>query len=550
MSIKHWLPSLSAFVFMGVSMLAFAGVPVGPVVQLEADFNNRTPGEVLGAGGAALGEPADLSGLDGEIVESSPGENFLLVTNDLSNTNGRSLRWGLVDNAEITSGVARFAFDFTPAGLERYSLGVRESGGSAFTFLSLAFLTGGTIVASDAAGTISLSSNTYSANVTMHVVMSFDMDAGTSELTVNGNTLFSGRAHGIVGRGVGRLLTGYNSSNTGQSFRLDNIRVTATLPLPLVLNADFDTQTVGQPIGTGGAALGEPHSASSGTTTQIVDVGMGNRILQLNASTGSAQNLRWEFLDNIEVTSGIVAFDFDVLFGVLDQYQILIREAGGSASAFATLRFFSSGAVSLADAGGSAGVSGVSYAANQRYRVRLIFDMDSATYTAMLGNTVLVEDRPHSVVTGRGIGAITTGFQSSAQFGGPIFIDALQVGVSDARNIPGQIGFLVQPTSGFANLPLSPAVEVGVVNVFDQPVGDGVMVGLEILSGPAGAVLSGAVAPTVAGIARFNGLRVDRPGTYRLSALAGNVVEDSTVNIVVTADTDTLFRNGFDDLTR
>jgi hypothetical protein len=547
MLVKTWLASLIAIVLLCCSFLADAGVPSGPVVQLQADFNHRTPGEALGAGGAALGEPSDLSALEGEILESSPGENYLLVKNNTGSTSGRNLRWDLIDSAEITSGIVRFAFDFTPTALDRYSFGIRESGGSAFTFLSVTFSTSGTLSASDAAGVIAVTNNTYSANVVMHVVISFDMDAGTSDLTVNGNTVFSGRAHGITGRGVGRLLTGYGSGHSAQPFQVDNVVVTAPGPLPLVLDADFDTQAVGQPIGYGGAALGEPSEASPGLTTEVIDAGMGNNILRLNAPvTGSARSLRWQFLDNIEITTGIVAFDLDVAFGVLDSYQILVREAGGSGSSFANLRFLANGVVSLSDGGGTAALPPVTYAANQVYRVRLIYDMDNATYSAMLDDTVLVENRPHGVSTGRGIGAIATGFLSSTAFGGPMFIDALQVGASDAENIASEIAFLVEPDSGTAKIALTPALEVGVLNVFDRPVGDGSIVGVEILSGPAGAALSGAIEPTVGGVARFDTLNVDLPGTYRLRALAGNVAADSTTDIVVSPNQDFLFRNGFD----
>jgi hypothetical protein len=544
---KFWLATLTAVVLLCCSVPAMAGVPSVAVILLDADFNSRMPGAVLGAGGAALGEPSDLSALEGEIVESSPGENYLLVKNNTGSTSGRNLRWDLIDDAEITSGVVQFSFDFTPTALDRYSFGIRESGGSAFTFLGVTFSTSGTLSATDAAGVITVTNNTYSANVTMHVVISFDMDAGTSELNVNGNTVFSGRAHGITSRGVGRLLTGYSSGHSAQPFQVDNIRVTSIEPLPLVLDADFDTKTVGQPIGYGGAALGEPTEASPDLTTEVLDVGMGNNILRLNAPvTGSARTLRWQFLGNIEISTGIVAFDLDVGFGVLDSYQILVREVGGSASSFANLRFLPNGAVSLSDAGGNVGIAPFIYAANQVYRVRLIYDMDNATYTAMLNDTVLVENRAHGVSTGRGIGAIATGFMSSTAFGGPMFIDALQVGASDAGNIASEIAFLVEPDSGMARIALTPALEVGALNVFDQPVGDGSIVGVEILSGPAGATLSGAIEPTAGGVARFDFLNVNLPGTYRLRALAGDIAADSTTDIVVLPNPDIVFLNGFD----
>jgi hypothetical protein len=274
---------------------------------------------------------------------------------------------------------------------------------------------------------------------------------------------------------------------------------------------------------------------------------MGNRVLQLNSSIGGgAQTLRWQFLDNIEITTGTIAFDLDVGFGVVDSYQLNVREAGSSASSFTNLYFLSNGNLYLTDAAGVAAIPPASYSANQFYRVRLIYDMDNGTYTAMLNDLVLVENRPHGVSTGRGIGTILTGFQSITAFGGPMWVDALQVGSSDADGIASEIAFLVEPTSGLANIALTPSLEVGVLNVFDQLVSDGSIVGVEILSGPTGATLSGAIEPTVGGVARFDALAVDQPGTYRLRALAGNLAIDSTTDIVVEMDPDVLFQNGFD----
>ena len=194
---------MTALIF--ASLLAYpaqAGVPTGNVTQLQANFDSRTPGEALGEGGPAVGEPIDLSDLDGLIVEATPGDNFLRVSNNTGSTTGRNLRWEFLNGAEITSGMVRIEFSFTPSALDRYSFGVRENGGSARTFLGVTFSTTGTLSASDAAGVITLTNATYSAGTEMAVVIEFDMDAGTSQMMINGLSLYSGRSHGIVDRGV------------------------------------------------------------------------------------------------------------------------------------------------------------------------------------------------------------------------------------------------------------------------------------------------------------------------------------------------------------
>lgn len=524
-----------------------AGVPVGDALVLDADFDVRMPGDALGQGGAAAGEPVDLSSLDGLIVEDTPGDNFLRVSNNSGNSNGRSLRWQLLNSAEITSGMVTISFTFTPSALERYSLGVRESGGSSRLFLALTFTSGGTFSGTDAAGVITLTNDTFAADVEMAVIMKFDMDARTSEMTVNGLPVFSGRSHGITDRGVGRILTGYASSNTGNPFDLDDFTVNGSLPLPLVLDADFDDKPIGQPIGVGGAEVGEPATISNGLVTTIIDPAVGNPILRLqNTTMGAARAMRWELLDNLEVESGLIAFDVDIEFAMRDNYQVLIREASGSGSSFATFRFFSAGNITLTDSNGAASLPPFSYNAGQTYRLRLIYDVGAGTYSVFIDDTELVADRAHGVSTGRGLGSIIFAFQSNASAAAEFTIDALQVGAADAPIIPSQLAFLVEPTSGFVNRPLMPAVEVGVVNVFDEVIGDGTMVEVGIETGPGAAMLSGEFEPTVAGTARFDSLQVDLPGIYRLQARAGRATVDSLVNIAVMPLPDSIFRDDFE----
>lgn len=93
-------------IFMtGITTVSLAGMPVE---ILNVDFNDKVPGSVLGAGGAALGEPISSFAIDTEIIETSPGENHLKVDNDLSSSGARSLTWEFLNNAEIASGLVVF----------------------------------------------------------------------------------------------------------------------------------------------------------------------------------------------------------------------------------------------------------------------------------------------------------------------------------------------------------------------------------------------------------------------------------------------------------
>ncbi|MGB0134899.1 hypothetical protein [Dokdonella sp.] len=529
-----------------------AGTPSIDLTPLSIDFNDKTPGESLGEGGVALGEPINLSSLDTLIIESSPGENFLVVANDLTDFAARSLRWEFEDEAEFAEGLISISLDFTPSVRDSYAMYVLENAGSSKDFLRLNFNDDGVLFANDSAGFIGQYFIDYDGGDTIHIEILFDMDARTSSLLINGTSLFSARAHGVSDRGVGAIRTGYAPSSNGSAFALDNLLVLSNVALPLVLDADFEDKKPGQPIGEGGAELGEPVEFSPLLAQAAVSLSASNIGLQLvNTSPDFAQFAHWEFLKDIQIRSGIVAFEMDVRFSKYEQHMIRVHEKSGSTYLFGGVYFLpdptnnSRGLVVIADEGGSAGAVG-SFDINVFYRLQMIFDMDQGTYTVKLADRVLVEDRPHEVAEGIGIGSLHTGFAERGQISAPMQIDNLQVGSSDARSIPSALTFLQEPTEGSVDQPLSPAIEVAVDNVFGELVPDGRLVSLVIDSGPAGAQLNGAMEPVVAGVARFDSLSANLPGTYRLRAISGDVEQLGSLSIVVLESQDRIFNDGFD----
>ncbi len=531
-------------------MLVMAGVPAAPVDLLRADFDSKTIGQVIGTGGAAVGEPFQIVDLDTEIADCATGatpDRCLDVKNDLSSTSARPVRWQLLNNAEITTGVVSISFDFTPTALDLYNFAVRESGGSSKTFLTLSTSTNGAFTANDANGSITLNSFTYSAGQLLKIRFDFDLDAGTSQAWINGTVLFTGRAHGVVGRGVGRLNTGYSSGSAGNRFRLNNLLVQTPQALPIILDANFNNQPAGQMLAAGGAALNQPKTIDSDISAQVTMAGAGNNALNMSLPTAvqAGRTIRWQFLDNIEVLPGAVAFETDVKFVNLNAYLFLVRESSSSASAYAGLIFAPNGQISVIDASGSEFISGASYQAGVRYRLRLTFDQARGVYSALLNDAVLFADRAHNVSTGRGIGALLMGFGSNATAGAAMLIDDLQVGASAAPDIASELAILQQPSTGTVGQALMPTFEVGAINVFDQAL-DGALVSVEIANGPPGAVLTQNIASTVAGAASFPNLAVSAPGVYQLRARADRAQVTSMMQLTVAAPPNMLFRNGFE----
>jgi len=324
--------------------LAGGVVVLPPRYALYADFDNKPTGQPLGIRGATFGEPTHLGGLGADVVEITPGQNRLRVSNDQSTTAARRMRWQPMGNAEFSTGEVRISFDISTSARDTFSILVRESDGSAKSFANLLFMSSGSIVSTDANGTIATTANAYAANVPLHIELVFDMDARTSRIVLGATTIATARAFGISDRGIGRVLIGYSAGNSGSAFDIDNLKISGPLPFPVALEADFEDKTPGLPIGTGGAIAHEPTVIGSDMDALVGQTSPGANYLDMaSTNTAISQSARWQFLDNLEVRSGVCILDFDVLMMTRDRYRVLLRERSSSAQSLMNLAFLTNG---------------------------------------------------------------------------------------------------------------------------------------------------------------------------------------------------------------
>lgn len=518
-------------------------VPERPA--LYAGFDNKVAGQLIDSRGPTYGEPENLGNLDADVVEISPGQNLLRVSNDLSSSGTRRMHWPMMGNAEISEGVVKISFDLTLSALDKYSVLIRESVSSSRSFMSIAFNPTGQIYVSDAAGNIA--QFTYVVNVPLHFELTFDMDTVKSSLTVNGSSFFAGRSFGITDRGVGRILIGYASGSSGSSFDLDNLKISGPLPFPVALEANFEDKAVGLPIGDGGAVAHEPMSISPDMDAIVVEAAPGVNILDMaSTNTSGTQVARWQFVDNLEVRTGLYVLDFDMAMETRDRYRVALRERTSSSQTFMNLQFQQNGTIAVSDANGTELFVGVDYDAGRVYQYRVIFDLDAGLYDIFRDGEPLIRERAHGI-TERGIGGTLFSVDNGAQASAHLQIDSLRVSLSKGAGISSDLEFLQEATTAIENQPVTPAIKVGVVNILDQPVPDGTLVTLEIASGsgPPGATLGGSDATTTAGIATFSALTFDTPGTYFVVARSLDAAKIGNVEIVV-AQSDVLFANGFE----
>ena len=543
-----------------VCVFLLAGLAASPGIRtaqadserpaLYADFDNKVAGQLIDTRGATFGEPIGLGtqgGLDASVVETAPGQNVLRVSNDLTSSSARSIEWQMLGDAEINEGEVRISLDLTASALDTYAVNVRESNGAAKVFLSIALLNTGKINLSDAGGQFLGIFNAYAPDVPLRIELIFDMDARTSSVILGNTTVVAGRAFDIPDRGIGSVRIGYGSLSNGSPFDLDNLKISGPLPFPVVLEADFDDKTAGLPIGLGGAQFNEPVVQAANIDAIVGEPAPGVKILDISSTnTSTSQFLRWQFLDNLEVSSDIHVLDFDTQMMTRDRYRISLREPTSSSQPFTNLQFQANGTMGVSDANGTRIFSGVTYQAGQAYQYRIIHDLDAGIYDIFRNGMPLIRERAHGITT-RGIGAILYGIDNGALTSAHLQIDSLRVYQSNGEAITSDLEFLQEATTAIENEFVTPTIEVGALNIFGQPVPDGTSVTLEIAqgSGPPGAILTGASRSAFSGVARFTALRFSMPGTYRLIARSYNATRLGNVDIVV-EQSDALFADGFE----
>jgi hypothetical protein len=157
------------------------------------------------------------------------------------------------------------------------------------------------------------------------------------------------------------------------------------------LEADFNDKVIDEPIGTGGAAVGEPFEV-------------------------------------VEITTGTVVVAADLWFDALadgDSCKVDVREHSSNQSQFAELVFTEDGSIKLDYGGSSTGVIG-QFVTDRAFRVILDFDMDGGTFDVWLDGMLVIDDLAHGV-TDRGIGKVRFGTLFDADSDGRFYVDAIKV---------------------------------------------------------------------------------------------------------------------------
>lgn len=203
------------------------------ITLLAAGFDNKPLDQPIGTGGAALGEPASIGYRLNAIVRDDvmPGKS-LAVGWDEPNMGTSSIRFRWLDEADIRTGIVSISLLITPSHAHQYGVVVRESARSTKSFGYLFFRSSGHAELSDAASgqyPVPLSGFAWTPGQSYLIEWVFDMDTGTSDLSINGIRYIENRAHQVdmQDEGLGSLLISIaGSSSVEQRLDVDDILVT------------------------------------------------------------------------------------------------------------------------------------------------------------------------------------------------------------------------------------------------------------------------------------------------------------------------------------
>ncbi|HOX25753.1 MAG TPA: FlgD immunoglobulin-like domain containing protein [Candidatus Krumholzibacteria bacterium] len=421
-----------------VLSLHLASIAEARFIMFDAHFDNRAVGSSLDRRGARFGEPIEADGDNHSevVVQDGPGDRSVQIW-DTTSTGSDELTFALVDGREVVDGKLNISLELQLDSVDVYKVAIEGPNPNAMWFFDLTLDAAGIMYLSDADDFPLAAFDTYAAGDLLLIELSFNLNNGTYDFTLNGVPVLTNETHGLTAYGPALIVVGNQSDgNATGSVRLDNLSVDwAPGTADELLTANFNDEPIGQPIGTGGAALGQPIEYS-GCTPTVENGGFATPALLIqDESTTTTSRVRFGFLNDIEAT-GDLSISFRLYFESLESYFVYLREEGTSAAQFLTLKFTPTGDV-LFDDETSAGTHyhTESYVAQQPIHVELAYYAALGVYSVWMDGERVVHRREHGVA-GRGIGGILFGASFDGNVDGQMRVDAINVDALDGTLTP------------------------------------------------------------------------------------------------------------------
>jgi hypothetical protein len=411
-------------------VLAAAPAAQARFIMFDADFDNRPVGSSLQRRGADFDEPIVAPGDSGHevIVADGPGDRSVLIF-DTRTSSPDGLTFGLLDDHELRQGLAHVSLYLQPEIQEEYEVVVCGPTRPADPHFTLRLTDHGLILRRDGDSQQPSIAGTYAAGDVLHVDLTFDLDAGTYTFLLSGAVVVEDEPYGIADTGIARLIVG-NGADTdviGQ-LRLDRPSIEYRPGAAVTwLDADFNNEPLGEPIGTGGAEFGQPIYYSS-CVPVVVDGILNTPCLAVaDVDTYYAGRVKFELLDNVELRGDAVSIAFTMAVDQVDDFTVHVREQGSALEAFASLYFTHDGEISFsADVDGSATELVGTYQAQTPLRIDFAFMRSEPSLSLWLDNARVLHRRHHGVID-RGVGTVTVATGNDPDLLGVLYVDNLQV---------------------------------------------------------------------------------------------------------------------------
>lgn len=236
---------VSGVVALAVALWAGAA-PAQQLELLRAQFDDKPVDQPIGLGGAAVGEPFLVPEGLSAIVRAEGGSNRWLEISADTLVSAAAVQFGLLGDAGVQIGTVQMDVTLTMPTFGVCSIAIREPRWSVHNFSTVSFQDSGDVTAHDAAGSFALAAYSYVPGVPQHVRLTFDMDAGSYDIALNGSLLVTGRAHGITGAGVGQIQITVPYAAPPQLYFIDDIVVTWMFPDPVFADS-FDGEPAASP---------------------------------------------------------------------------------------------------------------------------------------------------------------------------------------------------------------------------------------------------------------------------------------------------------------
>ncbi|MCH8478689.1 MAG: hypothetical protein LAT56_12200, partial [Wenzhouxiangella sp.] len=511
------------------------------VTLLQADFNDKTVDTPLGTGGASVGEPLVINpNLTARIISFDGDDHALTIEKTGATSVNTFIDWAFLQDAAISEGHLLGEFDLTPRGgmMHQFRLEATNGGGTSEELLRISTENLGQIrvrFPDDFFGPIV---GNYEVDETLKVSIVCNLDDRDCSVALDGAWVVQNRAFAAATSAdiaIDRFLSGVSGpSDLGGDYDLNNLRIRASRAPGIAAEMAFIDQPVDIQCGDGQPLNVQVSAGDGGPAADMIDVflrpdhpeitqddmagfstftweGVAEFPSLAVLKRGNSLRLVAEIDDPFNPVS-VTSEPFNILAGTPSSSSYLEEPGDG----FVGQTFDPPVRLQILDNCGENSVAG---------REITLYVLNGPAGATLSGETATTNADGEVVFPDFSIDQPGT-YRIAARFDDVVISSSSSPFFTIEATPPAAAVFQVQPATVIVTQTMTPAVEVTVENTLELPVPDGTEVSLALVD-PGSATLTGATATTTDGVAIFDALQIDQPGSYQLRASVPDLPADN-----------------------